>query len=1017
MKTTFQNKKTVRKITVLFVLLLSLNSYSQILIFEDFEDSTVGYIVRSETQSAATNTASNAVEFNLNRSQSGVSINADYFSRAMLSELNNSDPAIAITNIQGSRFFGAQDTDDSNNPNGTSFDQPSLNWFNIDVSSVSTINISAFFAENQGGGEFWDPDHSVRFEYSTNNSTWTPVFAIESSSNSINNQAPRVDTNLDGLGDGAEITNTLTEYTSTNIDVSSLNTISVRILFVNLTLGQENIALDNFTIKSATPVDSTPPSVSSISVNGSPTTNATSVNYDVVFSESVTGVDTSDFTIDGSGVTGNITNISGSGSSYLVTVGSVSGTGTLSIDLNSSGTNIIDAASNGISGGFTAGGVHTVDTVAPTLTASTPSDNTTGVLINQNIELTFSENVSKGSGSITFRRSSDNSIFETINIAGALVSVSSNVVTINPANDFELNTMYYLQIDNTAFLDAANNNYLGFSDNASLNFTSETNQINNFVPFNGNWSDTSSWSLGRIPISTDNITVDTGKTLTVNVANATVNNLTINISGSLNLLSGNALTVNGDLSQNGTFNILTDSTNNASLIVNGSSTGNINYLRYLTTNWHLVSSPVENQNINAFQNEVSISGNKFAIAPYLNNTTSLLRWNYYTDNTGANDIASAGTFNTAKGYTIQKKTVAGTLLFNGSLHSGSKSIAITDGGDNPSGNRWNLVGNPYTAAINGNNAADATNNFLKVNIDAGNLDPTRAGVYLWNGSTPYIIKSLDDPAFYIASGQAFFVHAPDAATNKSANFTPAMQTHQTGNIFLKNAKSYPEIILNLSNGKTKRFTKIRYIQDKTTGLDVGSDVGTFTGVSTDFNIYSHLVDNNQGVNFAIQALPNHNLQEMVIPIGINAIAGTEISFHINTSNFPEELNVYLEDRVLGTTKLLKDSNNTYTITLKDTQNGTGRFYLHTTTSVLNTTFEQLETVRIYKTNNTTLTINGLTDTNTELSLFNILGKQVFKTTFNARITSNIMLPNIAKGIYVVQLKTSNGTLNKKIILE
>ncbi|MHA4845870.1 T9SS type A sorting domain-containing protein, partial [Flavitalea antarctica] len=111
------------------------------------------------------------------------------------------------------------------------------------------------------------------------------------------------------------------------------------------------------------PGDLTPPSVSAI-LRSSPTTQnttATSVVYAVNFSESVTGVDVSDFTLTTGGTAaGNISNISGSGGAYTVTVNNITGTGSLRLDLNGSGTGIQDGAGNDITGGFTSGQIYNV---------------------------------------------------------------------------------------------------------------------------------------------------------------------------------------------------------------------------------------------------------------------------------------------------------------------------------------------------------------------------------------------------------------------------------------------------------------------------------------------------------------------------------------------------------------------------------------------------------------------------------------------------------------------------------
>jgi hypothetical protein len=101
-------------------------------------------------------------------------------------------------------------------------------------------------------------------------------------------------------------------------------------------------------------VDHTAPTVSSIAPAGVSPNGGGSEQFTVTFSESVTGVDVSDFTAAASGASDTgVSAVNGSGSTYTVTVGGVSGTGTLGLDLNASGTAIHDLAGNAIAGGFT----------------------------------------------------------------------------------------------------------------------------------------------------------------------------------------------------------------------------------------------------------------------------------------------------------------------------------------------------------------------------------------------------------------------------------------------------------------------------------------------------------------------------------------------------------------------------------------------------------------------------------------------------------------------------------------
>jgi hypothetical protein len=164
--------------------------------------------------------------------------------------------------------------------------------------------------------------------------------------------------------------------------------------------GVSNAISGGFTTGQTYTVDHTAPSVSSINrqTPSTTSTNATSVVYRVTFSESVSNVDITDFTLTATGTAaGSIASVSASsGTTIDVTVNSVSGNGTLRLDLKASGTGIVDGVSNAISGGFTTGQTYTIDNIAPSVssinrqTPSTATTNATTLIW----RVTFSENVS-----------------------------------------------------------------------------------------------------------------------------------------------------------------------------------------------------------------------------------------------------------------------------------------------------------------------------------------------------------------------------------------------------------------------------------------------------------------------------------------------------------------------------------------------------------------------------------------------------------------------------------------------
>ena len=125
---------------------------------------------------------------------------------------------------------------------------------------------------------------------------------------------------------------------------------------------------DAFQIFSVNVVDA--PTVAAIerAMGASSTVPATSpsVDYTVKFSQSVTGVDASDFTLATTGnASATIASVTGSGDTYTLTVSGISGDGTLRLDLNGSGTGIQNGSSVAITSGYTAGQTYTLDHTAP----------------------------------------------------------------------------------------------------------------------------------------------------------------------------------------------------------------------------------------------------------------------------------------------------------------------------------------------------------------------------------------------------------------------------------------------------------------------------------------------------------------------------------------------------------------------------------------------------------------------------------------------------------------------------
>jgi hypothetical protein len=174
--------------------------------------------------------------------------------------------------------------------------------------------------------------------------------------------SPQAITNTGGVYTATLTTNALNEGSHSLTAVYSGETTYSFSFFQDVT--RVNGSTSNTVTQDVNPPQ---PSVTSITrVDPSPTISP-SVQYTVQFDRSMTGVDTNDFSLTTTGISGaSVTNVSGSGSTYTVTVGTGSGEGTLRLDIMDDDS-IVDGSSQPLGGpgaqNYTSGEVYQI--VAP----------------------------------------------------------------------------------------------------------------------------------------------------------------------------------------------------------------------------------------------------------------------------------------------------------------------------------------------------------------------------------------------------------------------------------------------------------------------------------------------------------------------------------------------------------------------------------------------------------------------------------------------------------------------------
>lgn len=482
-----------------------------------------------------------------------------------------------------------------------------------------------------------------------------------------------------------------------------------------------------------------------------------------------------------------------------------------------------------------------------------------------------------------------------------------------------------------------------------------------FGTTNNDWNNTSNWSSGAVPDSNDDVVVPSGLTNYPTASSpVTVNSVTMN-SGS-------------------------------TLIAEAGFSGTITYNRELpTSNWYLVGSPVVGQLYNndyVSDNGIAINNTNRAIAPYATETNT---WSYMQEDDSAAFFSGIGN--------SVKRTAAGTVSFEGSLKEDDTSIALfTDG------NGYNLLGNPHPSYLQSNAVLTNSSDALASQT-----------IWIWNQATNNYDTYVTADDYKIAPGQGFFVKSDGQAGNLTIDSDN--QQHLSSDTFQRTV-SRPELHVTLSNeNQPNRTAKIYYLENTTTGFDNGYDGEQFGGIANDFTIYSHLLADSEGKDYAIQSLPTDNYEQMVIPLGVNATAGTAIKINAEKRNFQEALNVYLEDRLTNTFTLL-DVEHHFETMLTENLNGIGRFYMHTVNGTLNIEDAAMQdTINIYTIDTETLRVVGVQNDQAKLQLYNTMGQAVYQTSFTGKGVNDVVLPNLSAGIYLVQLVTPKGTIANKILIQ
>ncbi|MBD09892.1 MAG: hypothetical protein CMC68_03905 [Flavobacteriaceae bacterium] len=518
----------------------------------------------------------------------------------------------------------------------------------------------------------------------------------------------------------------------------------------------------------------------------------------------------------------------------------------------------------------------------------------------------------------------------------------------------------------------------------------------------GNVNDSATWTNGDIPDGTGRVVINHEVSIAEN-QDLVASNLELGVNGNLilNSISNNYSSLivdhvigSGTVTYNRSVNSYTDdATNNDNDLISAPVTGQA-FGSFATANTNLLASGIER-----------------AFAPFNNTTGSGAYENYDTTDNAATLITPATGYRAAT-------TDGGTLSFTGTVQTGDVSIDISTPGG---GSIWNLIGNPYPSYID----AEAFLTHVVSTATSGeqniHLLDNASCIYGYDGDASdgwTVITLANDAGQLIAPGQGFFVAADsNDVSAHNIEFTTAMRSTGSSDDFIAGRSSQLTYLkLNAATANHSYNTEFYFDADASLGLDPGYDAQIWGGTAPSFALYSNLVQDNTGMPIALQALNTTDMTNVVIPLGVNAFAGEQLTFIISETTLPSTVEVYLDDTLNNTTTLLNTSD--YVINPISDITGTGRFYIRFAQQALSTTDVDFDAIKIYtSTTPRALYVHGVLQGETTAKVYDLQGRLVHHSVLNSNnLVNQIDASDFSDGVYVVTLSNGVQEKSQKVII-
>ncbi len=480
--------------------------------------------------------------------------------------------------------------------------------------------------------------------------------------------------------------------------------------------------------------------------------------------------------------------------------------------------------------------------------------------------------------------------------------------------------------------------------------------------------------------------------------------MAIESGSSLTIATDGALTIAGNLNNAGTLSVASSSSASGSLIIKGTATntGTVNIGRYISNDnqWHFLSSPVAAQDIRPdFVVDGETLPTDFDFFSYSETATDGFPWINSRDGSNAYATGFDTQFGVGKGYLVAyTEGYSADKVFSGTPNTGAQNISLTFTDDGSAG--WNLIGNPYSSAIDWSTV---------------DKDPLAEDFYFVYNGTDYIYHNgttdSSGATKYISQGQGFFVKATEAG---ALSLTSDNQAHNAQNFIKSEKTDLDELALVLSHASEQDETKVGY--NKLSSMDKDrSDASKLYGFSqTKPYIYSLTRDNIQVAYNNLPEITNETTLELGVYIQEN---GEHVINLTGISGVFTQGSIYLTDRKEGIETNLTE-NPAYPF-MASTDDDANRFFLHFSgiTGIHSQVTSTNDLAYIYSSGDKVyVKLKDNKPTNYKVAVYNLMGQQIVSPLSLTNDNSSLTLSQ-GSGIYFVQVSNGQQVQNQKIYIK